>query len=206
MKTKHRINIPMCAACILLCLTLLSIHFTSGLYARYVTRSSSSDDARVAAFGQLTLTETGDFYEGNKLMIIPGVDLNKKATVSWTPGEVSVYIFVEVETPLWLTADNRNFYDFGSHKMTWAVDNNWQYLTQESDGTDTTYIYYKELEPGEALAPTDVIKDGKILVPSSITAGDLSGMNHIKINIRASVVQSGGFTNATAAWNSLKTH
>lgn len=36
---------------ILLCLTLFSMHLTSGLYARYTTSSGSGDEARVAAFG-----------------------------------------------------------------------------------------------------------------------------------------------------------
>ena len=41
------------------------------------TFASGSDSARVITFGDLTLTETGDFYEEGKLMIIPGVDLKK---------------------------------------------------------------------------------------------------------------------------------
>ncbi|MBQ8184799.1 MAG: hypothetical protein IJ036_03325 [Lachnospiraceae bacterium] len=48
-KTAH-FNIPMCIACVLLCLTLLSIHMTSGLFARYTTSDSAMDSARVAAF------------------------------------------------------------------------------------------------------------------------------------------------------------
>lgn len=45
-----KINIPMCAACVLLCLTLISIHFTSGLYAKYTARADGGDAARVAVF------------------------------------------------------------------------------------------------------------------------------------------------------------
>ncbi len=50
MSQKSKMNIPMLAACILLCLTLFSIHLTSGLYARYVTNNDGNDGARVAAF------------------------------------------------------------------------------------------------------------------------------------------------------------
>lgn len=50
MSQKSKMNIPMLAACILLCLTLFSIHLTSGLYARYVTKSDGNDSARVASF------------------------------------------------------------------------------------------------------------------------------------------------------------
>lgn len=47
---KAKMNIPMCAACILLCLTLFSIHLTSGLYAKYIAKGTGSDEARVAKF------------------------------------------------------------------------------------------------------------------------------------------------------------
>lgn len=47
---KSKINIPFVAAMGLLCLTLLSFHFTSGLYARYSSSYTTRDMARVAAF------------------------------------------------------------------------------------------------------------------------------------------------------------
>lgn len=37
-------------AAILLCLVMISTHFTSGLYAKYTARSSTNDNARVASF------------------------------------------------------------------------------------------------------------------------------------------------------------
>lgn len=43
-------NLAMCAAFVLLCLTLISMHFTSGLYAKYVAKGSGMDSARVAKF------------------------------------------------------------------------------------------------------------------------------------------------------------
>lgn len=47
---KAKLNIPMCAALILLFLTMISFHLTSGLYARYVVTATGSDSARVAKF------------------------------------------------------------------------------------------------------------------------------------------------------------
>ena len=49
-KPNRKVNIPMCAALILLCLVLVSSHLTSGLYARYTSSSTGSDSARVAKF------------------------------------------------------------------------------------------------------------------------------------------------------------
>ena len=47
---KMKLNIPMFTALILLLLTMITTHMTSGLYARYVATSSGGDSARVAAF------------------------------------------------------------------------------------------------------------------------------------------------------------
>lgn len=47
---KAKVNIPICAALVLLFLTMVSIHMTSGLYARYTSTSTASDSARVAKF------------------------------------------------------------------------------------------------------------------------------------------------------------
>ena len=47
---KQKINIPMCAAFILFILTLISMHMTSGLFARYTATSTGTDSARVAKF------------------------------------------------------------------------------------------------------------------------------------------------------------
>lgn len=47
---KAKLNIPMCAALILFLLTMISIHLTSGLFARYTATASGSDSARVAKF------------------------------------------------------------------------------------------------------------------------------------------------------------
>ena len=48
---KNRIMNPMLsAAAILLCLVLITSHFTSGLYAKYTAEASGSGSARVASF------------------------------------------------------------------------------------------------------------------------------------------------------------
>lgn len=47
---KTKLNIPMLAALILLLLTMVTTHFTSGLYARYSSYATGSDSARVAKF------------------------------------------------------------------------------------------------------------------------------------------------------------
>jgi len=76
-------NIPMVMALILLCLTLISTHFTAGLYARYVSRAAGSDSARVAKFN---ITESV-FYDGNSHQ------LNSSFSVGITPDDTAVIVF-----------------------------------------------------------------------------------------------------------------
>lgn len=199
---KTKMNIPMCLAAILLCLTLISIHLTSGLYAKYISSASGNDSARVIKFGELTLTEEGDFYEGNKLMIIPGVALTKKATVSFSGSESATYVFVEITPSKWSTTDNKTFslMSNGKTAMQWNVAEGWLFLKSDNG----TYIYYRELTPNTELIATDIIaENGKITVSNQITKSEIQVMTGISIKLRATVVQSGGFENPEAAWNSV---
>lgn len=199
---KAKLNIPMCIACILLCLTLFSFHLCGGLYARYVASASGQDLARVVKFGDLTFTETGDFYEDNKLMIIPGVDLTKKVTVSFSGSESATYVFVEIMPTGWSTADNVTFSFLSNSKtaMQWSVAYGWTFLKSDNG----TYIYYRELAPNTELVATDIIaENGKITVSNQITKSEIEAMMGVSIKLRATVVQSGGFENPEAAWNSV---
>lgn len=200
-RRKSNVNIPICIACVLFCLTMISIHLVSGLYAKYTTSSGGSDYARVIRFGNLTITESGDFCTDGKLMIIPGVDLKKKALANFDGSESATYVFVEVMlSDHWSTTDNRTFSILSGTNvlMQWTVADDWTYLTK---GTGT-YIYYKELAPNTSLS-TGIIKGEKVTVSENITKDKITGMTGIYIKFRADVVQSGGFENAAAAWASV---
>ena len=199
---KTKMNIPMCLAAILLCLTLISIHLTSGLYAKYISSASGNDSARVIKFGELTLTEEGDFYEGNKLMIIPGVALTKKATVSFSGSESATYVFVEIMPTGWSATDDVTFalLSNGKTAMQWSIADGWVFLKSDNG----TYIYYRELAPNLELVTADIIAgSGKITVSDQITKSEIKAMTDVSIKLRATVVQSGGFENPEAAWNSV---
>ena len=203
---KHRktakVNIPMCIASFLFCLTLISIHLTSGLYAKYISSASGNDSARVIKFGELTITETGDFYEDNKLMIIPGVDLIKKATVSFSGSESATYVFVEIMPTGWSATDDVTFalLSNGKTAMQWSIADGWVFLKSDNG----TYIYYRELAPNLELVTADIIaRNGKITVSDQITKSEIKAMTDVSIKLRATVVQSGGFENPEAAWNSV---
>lgn len=197
---KARVNIPMCCACILLCLTLFSFHLCGGLYAKYTASGEGSDSARVIKFSNITITETGDFYEANKLMIIPGVNIKKEAKVNFKGSEAATYVFVKVTPTAWSVApDNKAFSLWAGAKelMNWQIADGWDYLA------DTQYVYYRTLEPNQQLNDVDIIKDGKITVSAAITKGELGALTGVAIGLRATVVQATGFENAAAAWASV---
>ncbi len=193
-QSRSKLNIPMCAAAVLFCLTLFSMHFTSGLYAKYSTRSEGEDSARVIKFGTLALTETGDFADGSAF-IIPGVDLTKKAVVSFGGSESATYVFVKIElSGGWTKTGN----SFSINGLSWSVADGWSYL----DGSE--YVYYRALAPNDTLSDADIISDGgKITVSDEITKSEIASMTGIKIDLTAYVVQSNGFDSVTEAWASV---
>ena len=199
----RKLNIPILLAGILFCFTAVSMHLVSGLYSRYTTSGEGSDSARVITFGELTISESGDFYEDNKLMIIPGVDLTKKVEVEFEGSEAATYAFVEITPTKWTTTDHKTFSIMSGNKvmMQWSVADGWTYL-ETSEGV---YIYYRVLAPNTPLVGVDVIaENGKIAVDESITKSEIESMTDISIKLRATVVQSGGFENVKAAWDSIE--
>jgi hypothetical protein len=211
-RRRAKINIPIVLACVLLFLTMLSVHFSSGIFARYVSRADGQDNAKVASFGNLTITESGDFFTGSAI-VLPGVDLTKRATVSYEKGEVAVFIIFEAElSDHWTTADN-NFViknestgtGEDTNFLSWSVTNDWTFIEESGEGN--RFAYYIALEPNESLAPTDfVANDGKVTVSKYITAEDLEEMKKIGdiyINFKAYAVQAGDMT-ALEAWNKVK--
>lgn len=96
---KAKLNIPMCAALVLLFLTLISIHMTSGLYARYVATASGSDSARVAKFDVRTSLDNQDIVidctkatENNKYVVT--VENQSEVTVKY-----DLYITITSKAP-----------------------------------------------------------------------------------------------------------
>jgi len=69
-KMKTDKNIPIYAAVLLLCMTLISSYFTSGVYANYATGSQSSDNARVAKF---SIVGEGVLFQPIEANLIPGM-------------------------------------------------------------------------------------------------------------------------------------
>ena len=188
----------------LVILTIISIYLLSGLFARYVSSDQGSDSARVATFGNLTLTETGDFdgTDSKKGMIIPGVPLTKNATVTFTGSEMATVVFVEVVVPkdTWETADNRAF-SYGG--MSWSVASGWEYLKKDLYSGNDRYVFFKILEPNTQLSGEEIVKDGVISVSEEITKANIGSLGNADLTFRASVIQAGGFKTVQEAWTAM---
>lgn len=210
---KPKKNMAMRLAGVLFCLTLVSFYMVSGLFARYITSGQGSDSARVITFGNISLRETGDFYDKDKtkMWLVPGKDIEKDAEVIFTGSESATYVFVEVQvSEHWTYADGVFTIVLSPDRevIRWEIDGNWEKLT------DT--VFYRHLAPNEKLFieddeneihGVDIIKDGIITVSENLLRGDveelLNNENPIEITFSASVVQSIGFDSAAAAWASL---
>ena len=88
-KSKTKKNIPMRVAAVLLCLTLFSTYFVSGLFARYSTSVQSGGHARVAKF---SIQGGGAFTQSIETVLSPGeekgvsliIENNSEVAVEYT--------------------------------------------------------------------------------------------------------------------------
>lgn len=91
-KNKTKMNIPIRVAAALLCLTLVSTYFVSGLFARYVTRGESTSSARVAKF---SIEGSGILSQPIAINLAPGGSDEKKLFIQ-NNSEVAVEYTVTV--------------------------------------------------------------------------------------------------------------
>ena len=91
-KNKTKINIPICAAAVLLCLALVTTYFVSGLFARYAASGQSSDNTRAAKF---SIEGGGVFSQPVVADFTPGSSIEKEFSVQ-NDSEVAVEYTIEV--------------------------------------------------------------------------------------------------------------
>ena len=195
-------------ALIMLCLVLLTSHFIGGMYAAYISESGSDSGARVIYFGDISIEETtSPLDENNELVITPGVDIQKKVTVSFKGSESSTYVFTEIDLKGGWAYDsaNRSFTIKRTGEnvvlMQWFVADGWNLVP--GTGADGKYAFYQHLAPNKTLESVDIIKDGIIDVTSNIYYDEIASLSNVKISLKATVVQSIGFSGAQDAWQTI---
>lgn len=193
-------------ALLLLCAVLLSSYAISGLYARYISKNTSSASARVIRFGDITLTESGDNY----LILSPGITAKNEVKLDFAGSESATFVFVVI-TPSehWTYAENMLKIKRGEKEIaTLGVNSDWTYLKTDGD----KLVFYRALEPNVVLEGVQIFTNqngvnGGVAISSQATATDLSALktgNDISISVKAIAVQSIGFENETEAWDSVK--
>lgn len=175
----------------LLYLAIATFALTGVTFSRYVASSYSQDTAQVAAFGDLTVTDSG------KVLLQSGVAARKNLTVRFESSEVATYIFVEVQANGWTRdADNITYRYRDPVGMTWRVDDGWRFLTDNNSNA----VYYRELAPNTALE-ADIISGGTVEVSEKMTRSQLKDLpGTLNIGVQAAAVQREGTETPQAAW------
>lgn len=208
---KAKFRLPFSA--VLLYLALIAAALSGVTFSRYVTGTTVSDSARVAMMKELTVTETDG---SDQRVILPGVDMTKKAVVDFEGSEMACYVFCAITANGWTRAADNFHYTAGSGILNWAVDSaKWTYL--QEDGS--TSVYYCIVNANTALHADVLAEDGKITVSADITRSQLDTLAAsaapLSIKISATAVQYHGFSEglsagyteadrAMAAWNAVK--
>lgn len=205
---KAKFRLPFSA--VLLYLALIAAALSGVTFSRYVTGTTVGDSARVAMMKELTVTET----EGlEQRVILPGVDMTKKAVVDFEGSEMACYVFCAITANGWTRAADNFHYTAGTGLLNWAVDSaKWTYL--QEDGS--TSVYYCIVNANTALHADVLAGGGKITVSADITRSQLDALTApLSIKISATAVQYHGFSEglsagytetdrAEAAWNAVK--
>lgn len=168
----------------LLYLAVATFALTGVTFSRYVASAHSQDEGRVAAFGGLTVTDSGS------AQVQPGVAAKKDLTVHFDGSEAAVYVFAEVQGG-W-TRDADGIYHDAAGLMTWRVADGWTYLRDN--------VYYRELAPNTAL-DAGLIAGGTVDVSENMTRTELEELSKaLSIRVRAAAVQREGGDTAETAW------
>lgn len=208
---KAKFRLPFSA--VLLYLALIAAALSGVTFSRYVTGTTVSDSARVAMMKELTVTETEMPDGSDQRVILPGVNMIKKAVVDFEGSEMACYVFCAITANGWTRAADNFGYTAGNGLLNWAVDNTkWTFL--QEDGS--TSVYYCIVNANTALHAGVLAEDGKITVSENITRSQLDTLAApLSIKISATAVQYHGFSEglqagyteadrAEAAWNAVK--
>lgn len=169
----------------LLYLAVATFALTGVTFSRYVASAHSQDEARVAAFGGLTVTDSGE------TQVQPGVPTKKDLTVRFEGSEAATYVFVELKGSDWTRGADGIYHD-ATGLMTWRVAVGWTHLQDN--------VYYRELAPNTAL-DAGLIAGGAVNVSENMTRTQLqAAAGTLHICVQAAAVQREGGDTAETAW------
>lgn len=129
----------------------------------------TEDVANIFTVGDIniTLTESTDTYK-----VLPGKEIAKDPKVTVKADSEDCYVFVEIK--------EENF-----NKLEYAVAEDWKQLKEGSN------VYYQTVNVSDEDQAFYVLKDNKVIAPSTLTAEDLKdmGTNQPKLTFTAYAIQ-----------------
>ena len=197
-------------AVLLLALVLL-IGATIGGTLAYLTdvTDAKTNTFVVGNVGDLDLVESPTDYAykttAGEYIIIPGVDITKDPTVTFSGNNIAAYVFVKVEATGWTFAEKEGVYtytktDDENGKMEWTVATGWNAVSGNSG------VYYREVAANAAAGEWPVINGNLIDVNEHIT-NDTIGDYASSLVFTAYAIQKDGFAGETdpvaAAWSAV---
>lgn len=152
-------------------------------------------------------------YKDGKYIVIPGMDITKSPTVTYTPTNkdgtvpVDAYVFVKLSQPAgatakWTYEDSKYVIKSGnpaSVVMSFEIADGWTKLGDQD-------VFYREVKATDSkLDAVSIINGNKITVSSEITEKDVEPVAKAadKLTFQAYAIQKDGFTSETAAWNEV---
>ena len=192
---KRKTGLPFSA--VLLYLAVIATVLSGITFSRYMTGTTVAGTARVASMKNITISETGNFTEQNKWIILPGVDLKKNAMIHFEGSEMACYVFLRIETAGWQRTGQYAYacpID-GTEALQWTVDPTWIFLFGDDGGA----VYYRIVRAGNEFDAMVLGNEGTILVDKNLTRTQLARLTEhltsdLSIEIGATAVQYHGFS------------
>ncbi len=191
---KQKIKLPFSA--VLFYLFLIATVLSGVTFSKYVTDTTLGDSARVAYMRDISISETGNFTEQNNWIIIPGVNMQKKATVKFEGSEMACYVFLNIKTVGWDLKEDDQHCSFvcrmgDTEALSWSVTDDWTYIS--GDGSNA--VFYCIVRAKESLEADVIANDGEIKVDEKLTKSQLESLPaDMKIDIGATAVQYHGYS------------
>ena len=162
-----KMNIPMTAGLILLCLTMVSMHFSSGLYAKYTETRNGTDSASVAEFH----VETDLDY------ISMGLADNETPTfeLGGTSATEEAKLLFYIESGSEVATSYSVKVDFGAvlpNYVTLTLSDGTKNETIVADGTKTTFEF-EEFGTMEAVLENGETERRELVLTIGVTSVDL---------------------------------
>lgn len=144
MRTESRLksNMPLQLAAVLLCLTLFSIYFVSGLYARYTYKKTNNNSAVVAEFSPLA-SFVNDTWVFDTDTSVSTYSFEYQIKLS-NPSEVDVECELEISFPDAML--NGAVFTFGDS------------VKENSDGTSIRFGNIAVLSAGDTTGITEILR------------------------------------------------